>query len=333
MAQKVGSDGQVRKSAAAWAADTRIYDQGTRLFNTGDIDDDSDATKFKLADGFHAWADLEYFSPGSGGGGSFPADSLTQAEVDGIQASTDALTGINAVVSAQELGNSLAANSSNRIRYQFDTATGDADPGAGKFRLNNGTIGSATLLYISETDREGNALSALLDTLGTAGTLVLRQFGGTDVASFTLGAITDASGYKKIGVTLVQGSLPANDDEFILDLWGVLPTRASLGVPSRYRAQISDLASDPPVVDQSLNQLGGTPAWARPGSGVYTLTITGAFTALKTYFWGMHTDPNAGLMISAERTSANTITFSTFDADGGAIDPISPIQVFIDVEP
>lgn len=316
---------------ASLSADTRITDPDFQYWPTTG----ANVGKYKQGDGIHTYAQLPFQDPtvawGSGGGG--PASALTQAEVDGIQASTDPLTGINAVVSAQELGNSLAANSSNRIRYQFDTATGDADPGAGKFRLNNGTIGSATLLYISETDREGNALSALLDTLGTAGTLVLRQFGGTDVASFTLGAITDASGYKKIGVTLVQGSLPANDDEFILDVWGVLPTRASLGVPDVWVADCLDF-TNPGVNTTVLKTQLGTITIASNGTGDYTITSTAQFTTATTILLMFSTsDATVGLHFGADFVNSSTINVAVTDKVGDPIDPSGTTRIIINAYP
>lgn len=322
---------KISDTEANLSSSTKVYDNNFQLWPT----DGANFGKYKQCDGIHTYSQLAFQDPtvawGSGGGG--PASALTQDEVDGIQANNPLypLSAINGVVSGDEMGSALAANSSNRIRYQFDTATGDADPGAGKFRLNNGTIGSATLLYISETDREGNALSALLDTLGTAGTLVLRQFGGTDVASFTLGTITDASGYKKIGVTLVQGSLPANDDEFIMDVWGVLPTRASLGVPNVYFATLSNLGAI--TVDSSYNQLGGTPAWATVGGGEYTLTITGAFTAGKTFITCTPQMISNAVHLGAVITSADVITVHARDADGASADPAEPIYVKVEIYP
>ena len=88
-------------------------------------------------------------------------------------------------------------------------------------------------------------------------------------------------------------------------------TRAALGLPNRYRAIITGGTS---TVVQSINQLGGTPAVANPSTGIYTVTITGAFTNLKTYCWGIVSDPNNGFFVAAVRTSADVVTFYVFDA-------------------
>lgn len=50
------------------------------------------------------------------------------------------------------------------IDYTWDTGTTAADPGSGKIRANNATLSSATALYISETDRLGNGLAALIQS-------------------------------------------------------------------------------------------------------------------------------------------------------------------------
>ena len=42
--------------------------------------------------------------------------------------------------------------------YNFDTATAQADPGAGNFRINNATASLATFFYIADADDDGNDL-------------------------------------------------------------------------------------------------------------------------------------------------------------------------------
>lgn len=55
----------IPKTAAAWAADPRIYDETTHAYTT----DGADAGKFKVFDGVNDWSSLDYFTPGAGGGG------------------------------------------------------------------------------------------------------------------------------------------------------------------------------------------------------------------------------------------------------------------------
>jgi hypothetical protein len=109
------------------------------------------------------------------------------------------------------------------IRWTWDTATTMADPGAGKFRLNNATIGSATAFAISaSTGETGNPSAAGWvrtwdDSTTTArrGTLTLRKSSGTqnfiilDVTS----AITDNSTWLtgSCSVRDTAGSFSASD--------------------------------------------------------------------------------------------------------------------------
>ncbi len=48
--------------------------------------------------------------------------------------------------------------------YSWNTSTSNADPGAGACSTNSGTLSSATVWYISETDADTNPLSAVLAT-------------------------------------------------------------------------------------------------------------------------------------------------------------------------
>ena len=50
------------------------------------------------------------------------------------------------------------------LTYKFNTSVAVADPGAGRFSFNTTNIGTATLLWISETDDLGNGIAALLAT-------------------------------------------------------------------------------------------------------------------------------------------------------------------------
>lgn len=112
------------------------------------------------------------------------------------------------------------------IRYAFNTAT-SGDPGSGKLLFNNATLASATSLHISETDGDGNALSALLatwdDSTSTVrGKLQLRKVNDPDVfAEFSIsGTITDSGTYDAFTVAHVasNGSLSSDDELRVLFL-------------------------------------------------------------------------------------------------------------------
>lgn len=102
-----------------------------------------------------------------------------------------------------------------REAYTADvSATADADPGAGKVRWNHATQASASQLYIDDADSGAVDHSALWATLLAGGYVYLRH--ATDLAiwqQWSVTSVTDASGYLKLGVTLVAsaGSFAASD--------------------------------------------------------------------------------------------------------------------------
>jgi len=132
---------------------------------------------------------------------------------------------------ARLLGRSRAATAALQIPQTgapmiFDgSATTDANPGAGLVRANDAT--TPTILYISKTDALGNDISGRLATLDDSTNSVSRavlSFRPTDGANAFLdfdvtGALTDATGYVKVPVTLRSGTVPA--DKAALAMAGV----------------------------------------------------------------------------------------------------------------
>lgn len=107
------------------------------------------------------------------------------------------------------------------LRYVFDDSTADADPGAGKLRLNHASPASATAAYIDNVDNDGAAVTAYLDTWDDAvatvkGQLLIRS--AATPATFALytvtGSVVDGSGYRKLTLAYLagNGSLAAADD-------------------------------------------------------------------------------------------------------------------------
>ena len=105
------------------------------------------------------------------------------------------------------------------VPYTFSTTTTDADPGSGVIRYNNATIASVTQIFVDNLDALGNTQTAWYDTWddstnpGQEGFLTIQgnATGSTLVNIFSVtGAVTVASGYYKIPVAYVSGSLPTN---------------------------------------------------------------------------------------------------------------------------
>jgi hypothetical protein len=110
--------------------------------------------------------------------------------------------------------------------FQYSTTTADADPGAGKFRLNHATISSATEMYIDDLEYNGTDVTAWVqswdDVSGNdtnRGRIRISKANTLDtwMVFKVTGAITDATGYSKISLVYIDsaGSF-ANDDKVFI---------------------------------------------------------------------------------------------------------------------
>ena len=107
--------------------------------------------------------------------------------------------------------------------FQYSTTTADADPGAGKFRLNNATVSSATIMYIDDLEFNGTDVSAWVqswdDVTGNdtnRGRIRISKANTLDtwMVFKVTGAITDATGYSKISLVYIDSAGTfANDDK------------------------------------------------------------------------------------------------------------------------
>ncbi|TJV19700.1 hypothetical protein [Mesorhizobium sp.] len=99
------------------------------------------------------------------------------------------------------------------LTFKFATATADADPGTGLFRLNNASPAAATTAYIDNADAFGTAATAILDTWDDStnairGTLIVRPV-ATPASQYTYnvtGSVVDGTGYRKLTLAYVAGS-------------------------------------------------------------------------------------------------------------------------------
>ncbi len=108
-------------------------------------------------------------------------------------------------------GSTGAAGSNAGLALTFSTSTSDADPGGGKLAFNNGTISSASVIFIDDNDDNGVDISTFVQSWddvsnSTARGIILITKEGTasTYAMFKVsGAVTNASGYSKVAVTHV----------------------------------------------------------------------------------------------------------------------------------
>jgi len=106
------------------------------------------------------------------------------------------------------------------VPYTFSTTITDADPGNGVIRYNNATIGSVTQIFIDNTDSLSNTQTGWYDTWNDSTNTTSEGYlyitsassSGTTVNVFNVTAVTVASGYYKIDVDYISGSLASDAD-------------------------------------------------------------------------------------------------------------------------
>jgi hypothetical protein len=109
------------------------------------------------------------------------------------------------------------------FKYVFNTAT-SGDPASGKFRFNNATFASATVVAFSETDGNSNALTNLFDAIdnGTGTNKVLflaeKSDGSAFFSFYATSARTDQGAYEEFSITPVStsGSISNADTFYVL---------------------------------------------------------------------------------------------------------------------
>lgn len=119
------------------------------------------------------------------------------------------------------------------------------------------------------------------------------------------------------------------------------PVYTSAGVkveeihPKMYTALLTQSGTSAPTAIVLGTNTVGSISWARTGAGVYTGTLSGAFTADKTWLNVHNSDQSGGTIIIAKlvRTDANTVTLSTFNSSLAAADVFTQISIDIKVYP
>ena len=308
MANKSGSDGQIRKTTAEWAVDTDTYLEGMRLMDTDTgVVRVSKGTTYALA-----WV------PASGGGGDYsppiPKSDVTDLEGD-----------LTAIVAQ------AARDRHPVITFSTNTTT-DADPGQATIRFNNGTIASVTEIALSDADSESIDKGDLNSRC--AGILQLRTVASAATIEFLITAIVHTS-WTRYTVTYLKGSLPTNGTAMT---YKFLPTNAATPAVTTALAGKADafkvysaivVISDPVVVDQVYDTTGGTPSWGYDSTGRATLTITGAFTSSKTVCQISGLDPDASYFVSIARVSADAVQIGINDLSGNPVNGQANVTITI----
>jgi hypothetical protein len=186
--------------------------------------------------------------------------TVSNVSVDGSGNSQDATVSYNSTTGALALGvpvGSTGATGSTGsqgpdgvggLPYTFSTTTTDSDPGAGQIRLNNGTLGSVSEIYIDDsTAASGNPdVSAFLltwddstQTSDRGQVTITKKSAQENFATYKIsGASTDASGYVKLAVTHVVSNGSFSNSDAVLVSFVRTGNAGSLADPMTTRGDL-----------------------------------------------------------------------------------------------
>ena len=112
------------------------------------------------------------------------------------------------------------------LEYSFSTNTTDSDPGQGIFKYNNATIASVTQIFIDILDDNGIDVSSFIDKWDDSTStikgylfIVSNSNSVTTVNIWQVNSVTTETGYRKIGVSYISGSLPTNNEKCIIGFY------------------------------------------------------------------------------------------------------------------
>lgn len=182
---------------------------------------------------------------------------------------------------------------------------------------NNGA-GSSILLGTSSVEGNGNARIS-----GTA-------FSGNDYRSQLQLQTTTTAGVWNSGIKInennivtIGGLAGAGNRQVVADASGNLS--AGITQALRYKASVSQTGTSAPSTSILENTVGSI-VWTRVALGTFKATLSGAFTANKTF---CITTPSTNFSTNIQRLSVNEIQISTFNAAGLAVDGAMLDQSFL----
>ena len=173
---------------------------------------------------------------------------------------------------------------SSAMRYYFSTTTTDTDPGSGYLQYDAGTVSGTSTIYIDALDILGGNRSSYIDSFDDSsslveGQLIITSATGSLTNIFNVTGVTTATGYRKIAVTWVNGTvLPSNGATLYVQFYRTGDAGATGATGATGDAG--------PVANFGWTKWGTTRNWGVPG---YTFTGTNSFNNPKnndcfTYF-------------------------------------------------
>jgi hypothetical protein len=210
--------------------------------------------------------------------------------------------------------------------FQYSTTTADADPGAGKFRLNNATISSVSEMYIDDLEFNGTDVSAWVqswdDVTGNdtnRGRIRISKANTLDtwMVFKVTGAITDATGYSKITLVYIDSAGTfANDDKVFVSFVASGEDGAIPGYFYKFDTNTAD--SDPGAGEVKFNN-----ATYASATAIYIndADANGASTATDVQSWGGSSSTIKGSLHIIDINDSSTyarfkITAAVTDASG-----------------
>ena len=293
MAKQKGSDGQIRKTTAEWAADTSTYPEGMRLMDTETgVVRVSKGTTYALA-----WV------PSSGGGGG-QVNTVAWTDQYGVYLTVDSGTpsapvfepvGTESIIKtiAQighglTLGQAVRMNGGAYVAAQGNSAANAAFVG---FVLE---VVSANQFRLLTAGHSAGAPAAMFSGL-TAGTAAYLD-------PTTAGALTNTP--NAFGPVLMPTSATAGY---------VLSNAAVVNSPKIYKAFISQSGTNAPSPTVIVNTLGASPTFTYLGVGGYEITGAGLFPTGKTVtLISQPADPNNAGESQFLFSSTDVINLNTY---------------------
>ena len=186
--------------------------------------------------------------------------SVSNVAVDGSGDSQAATVAFTASTGALALGIPVGSNGAvgstgsqgpdgvGGLPYTFSTTTADADPGAGVIRLNNGTLGSVSQIFIDDsTAASGNPdVSAFIltwddstQTSDRGQVTIVKKAAQQNFATYKISdASVDASGYVKLNCTHVVSNGSFSNSDAVLVSFVRTGNAGSLADPMTTRGDI-----------------------------------------------------------------------------------------------
>jgi hypothetical protein len=249
--------------------------------------------------------------------------SVSNVAVDGSGNSQSATVSFNDTTGALALGvpvgstgavgstGSQGPDGVGGLPYTFSTTTTDSDPGAGQIRLNNGTLGSVSQIFIDDsTAASGNPdVSAFIltwddstQTSDRGQVTITKKSAQENFATYKIsGASVDASGYVKLNCTHVVSSGSFSNSDAVLVSFVRTGNAGSLDDPMTTRGDV--------IIRDSSNAT----ARLAVGSANTVLTSDGTDPSYAQVATAMIADDAVSLAKMASGTDGNLITY---DASG-----------------